>query len=152
MKVLLRKKTGSVLQKKWLLRRDWQSVHVKPGSGQGVVWDIRAKSEDGAQKVAVWYPEVGIHATQVCKVTERLVEFEQREGVELCLITLSKVLVNRLGLLTENGTLSPGDAEVIILKGLGEGGVKDVLWYDVYTFDEQGLLDGWSLGWFSPDN
>ncbi len=63
--------------------------------------------------------------------------------------THSQHLVNRLGLLVEQGRLAPEDVSVVLFEAdpsrVGTSSVR------IATFDKEGVLQNWPFGFFEPD-
>lgn len=70
------------------------------------------------------------------------------EDTRLIVETHSQQLVNRLGALIENGTLSPEDVSIILFEPNKE--LPGTTKCRVATFDKDGVLINWPYGFFEP--
>ena len=91
------------------------------------------------------FPETGNHPRELVReIRENIVPATMFSDYDTLIVTHSQTLVDYMGDLIEDGHVSKDDVEIRIIKKKFTG-----LAYEVSTFDGEGDLVNWPVGFFS---
>ena len=102
--------------------------------------------------IAIEQPELHLHPEFQAKFADaisKVIKFTKDNNIHLKLIieTHSDIIVNRLGLNILNETLDTNDVNIILFDKKDELSPSEI---KISNFDEEGNLNNWPLGFFTP--
>ena len=107
-----------------------------------------------SQTLAIEQPELHLHPAHQAKLADVFagaIQQSEKEGrrtnVRLVVETHSEALINRLGELIEDGTISHNDVQIVIFSA--EDDINSPTKVTLAEFDQEGVLNNWPFGFFN---
>lgn len=98
--------------------------------------------------VAIEQPELHLHPALQAKLIDVIARIATEKNVRFIIETHSETIINRIGTLIDKGKFNHNDVEITIFdKQFGE----DKTCVRKSTFDEEGYLKDWPIGFFEPE-
>lgn len=98
--------------------------------------------------IAIEQPELHLHPALQAKLMDVIAKIAMEKNVRFIIETHSETIINRIGTLIDKGKFNNNDIEITIFdKQFGE----DRTCVKKSTFDEEGYLKDWPIGFFEPE-
>lgn len=98
--------------------------------------------------IAIEQPELHLHPALQAKLIDVIARIATEKNVRFIIETHSETIINRIGTLIDKGKFNHNDVEITIFdKQFGE----DKTCVRKSTFDEEGYLKDWPIGFFEPE-
>lgn len=98
--------------------------------------------------IAIEQPELHLHPALQAKLMDVIARIATEKNVRFIIETHSETIINRIGTLIDKGKFNNNDIEITIFdKQFGE----DRTCVKKSTFDEEGYLKDWPIGFFEPE-
>lgn len=98
--------------------------------------------------IAIEQPELHLHPALQAKLMDVIAKIAMEKNVRFIIETHSETIINRIGTLIDKGKFNNNDIEITIFdKQFGE----DRTCVKRSTFDEEGYLKDWPIGFFEPE-
>ncbi len=108
----------------------------------------RASEVTAPITIAIEQPELHLHPALQAKLMDVIARIAMEKNVRFIIETHSETIINRIGTLIDKGKFNNNDIEITIFdKQFGE----DRTCVKKSTFDEEGYLKDWPIGFFEPE-
>ncbi len=98
--------------------------------------------------IAIEQPELHLHPALQAKLMDVIAKIATEKNVRFIIETHSETIINRIGTLIDKGKFNNNDVEITIFdKQFGE----ERTCVKKSTFDEEGYLKDWPIGFFEPE-
>lgn len=98
--------------------------------------------------IAIEQPELHLHPALQAKLMDIIAKIAMEKDVRFVIETHSETIINRIGLLIDKGKVNNKDIEITIFdKKFGDSKTQVLK----STFDEEGYLKDWPIGFFEPE-